>query len=309
MSGGRKKSDDASSSESTASRRPLSLRIFLCVLVIGGLFVGMAVAWRWVGDRIATDPSYEVSLDDFEVTAPPDWVKEDITADIAKFLPPRPLDIRQPDLTVRVAQAYARHPWVANVRSVVKRRPRVIVELDYRRPVAVVEFVSQDGKRWLYPVDGKGILLPPQDFTKEQAGKLCRINVGATMHAGPVGSPWGDSRVHGAARIAEVLAPYWADLGLYRIEMVGAGSAVVAPTHMVYDLVTRKGTRVAWGHSPGDEVTREPNADAKLQRLRAHVKTGQDLDSLDGSVSLDLRTPPPAGDRTATASGEGQPVR
>jgi hypothetical protein len=310
MSGGRKKKDGGQTTDDTASRRPLSLRVFLCILVICGLFVGMFAAWRWVGDRVAGDPSYFVSPENIEVTSPPDWIAKDITAEVAELLSSESLDIREPELTVRIARAFAMHPWVANVRRVSKRPPgRVIVELEYRCPIAVVEFASKEGSRWLYPIDAAGVLLPPQDFSQEQARKLCRINVGATMHAGPVGSAWGDSRVHGAARIAEVLAPYWHPLGLYRIEAHGKGRSVAAGKQTVYELVTRKGTRVSWGHCPGEEEEREPNAESKIGRLLAQAKKGGGLDSSEGSAALDLRIPTPAGERTDTATTGARPVR
>ncbi len=310
MSGRRKKKDGGQTTDDTASHRPLSLRVFLCILVICGLFVGMYAAWQWVGGRVTNDPFYLVSPENIEVNSPPDWIAKDITAEVAEYLPAKSLDIREPELTVRVARAFAMHPWVANVRSVRKRPPgRVIVELDFRRPIAVVEFVSKEGNCWLYPIDAEGVLLPPQDFNQEQARKLCRINVGATMHAGPEGSAWGDSRVHGAARIAEILAPYWSRLGIYRIETRDKERLVAEENPTVYELVTRKGTRVPWGHCPGEEEEREPNAEAKVERLLAQVKNSGGLDSSEGSAALDLRIPTPAGERTDTATTGPRSVR
>jgi len=71
----------------------------------------------------------------------PEWIHCDLRAEIFRSAAlDGPLSIMDEDLAERIAVACALHPWVARVRSVRKYHPaRVVVELDYRRPVLMVE--------------------------------------------------------------------------------------------------------------------------------------------------------------------------
>ena len=70
------------------------------------------------------------------------------------------LHIRQTDLAFRVAEAFTMHSWVAKVQHAGKRYSnRVVVDLVYRKPVAMVE-VFEKGRRWISPVDRLGFVLP-----------------------------------------------------------------------------------------------------------------------------------------------------
>ena len=98
------------------------------------------------------------------------------------------LNLLDPQVTVRVAQAFATHSWVKTVRRVRKHHPaRIQVDLEYRRPAAMVE-VDLAGEKGLLPVDETGVLLPPSDFSPDQAKEYPRIGIGHTTPAGPVGS-------------------------------------------------------------------------------------------------------------------------
>ena len=70
-------------------------------------------------------------------------------------------------LAVKVARAFELNPWVARVKWVRKSYPgQVEVELEYRRPVAMVE-VYTDDEMGLFPIDSHAVLLDPRDYRRE----------------------------------------------------------------------------------------------------------------------------------------------
>jgi hypothetical protein len=270
----------------------------------------MLAAWRWIGGQTADDPSYFLSADQIQITPQPEWIHSDVKQEVADYALSEPLDIRERELTVRIAQAFAVHPWVASVRHVSKKHPAAVtVELEYRRPVAVVEIDLNQGQRGLYPVDAEGVVLPTKDFTPEQAGSYPRIRAGNTVRSGMAGSLWGDSRVHGGAAIAAVLAPHWKSLGLYRIEAKNPTPPYKKESGVVYLLETRNGTQIPWGHPPGKEDPREPTYETKIRRLLAFAENNKTLDAHGESARVDLQAATRPSEQPYTAENPSLPPR
>jgi hypothetical protein len=264
-------------------------------LMIGTIvvFIGGAIGlWRKFGGEIESQHSekFLVARDGLQVTPQPTWIPADVCSEVyqdAGWEQKRP-SILEPDLTVRVAQAFEQHTWVAKVTRVTKHHPaRVVVELQYRRPVAMVE-VDYQGKSGLLPVDNLGVLLPPEDFKAEAALKFPRITVDYNGPEGSVGTPWGDARVAGGAAIAGLLIDEWENLGLYRVVALAraGGTSSDAPQ---YELHTRSGSRVLWGHAPEAETSGEASALQKCRQLAAYVQQNGSLAAIEKPVVIDVR--------------------
>lgn len=238
-------------------------------LVLVALFVGgFSFAWKRWGDLVLNNPRYQLDEEHLEITPQPEWIRANVKREVMRDGSLGELRVLDPQVTVRVARAFGLHTWVAEVKRVRKEHPgRVVVELEYRRPAAMVE-VTTRGERGLLPVDAKGVLLPPQDFTAEQTRDYVRIVVGDTLPVGPVGTPWGDDRVSGSARIAGVIGPRWKELELARITpRPNETGGRRRPEEIEYELFTRSGTRIIWGHSIGYERTIEATGLEKVARL------------------------------------------
>ena len=240
---------------------------------------------------VASHPDrYEVQLERVMVNESPNWIARDIRSEVFHDAGwhEQPLSISEDDLTVRVAQAFEQHTWVAKVTRVTKQPPATVsVELKYRCPVAMVE-VDSPGQGGLLPVDAEGVLLPPEDFDAEHALTYPRITVDYSGPSGSVGTPWGDERVESAAKIAAALVDRWASLGLYRVVALPSNqpASVSPPT---YELHTRGSSRVLWGHAPGAEQVGEATAEQKAARLLHHVQQNGSFDKRDSEVEVDLR--------------------
>jgi hypothetical protein len=256
------------------ARRPPAKRggqrlIILAIIV--ALLVGTCfLVWQEVGPRVLASSQYRVEPDQIRVApAPPPWIRADIKSDVIRAARlDGPLSLADRNLTVRMAAAFAAHPWVARVERVSKQYPSSLdVVVSYRKPAAMVEV--QDGAGGL-PVDAEGVLLPTDDFSPEDAQSLPRIGEIRTTPAGPQGSAWGDPCVAGAAQIAAALANDWKALGLFRIvpaERKPGRSGV----EYTFALITRSGTQVQWGLSPATTARGELPAADKIAQLKRYA--------------------------------------
>ncbi len=257
------------------------------------------------------------SRDEYRLTAervrleppPPRSVPADL---VSRVLGEDPADVLEAGLAARLAEGFAKHPWVAGVERVEVLSPAAaVVRLTYRTPTAAV--AAGDG---LYPIDAAGVLLPPSDFTRPAADALPRI-AGIESTPGPAGTAWPDPAVTGAAAVCAALAADWnrmdlaavrpldASAGRFwdRIRQAPAADSIgeARPGDPRFELITRAGSRILWGRPPGAAHPGELATDTKRRRLTrdlAGVLAGErtrgpewaDLTAWDGVYHLPLRT-------------------
>lgn len=259
----------------------------ILLVVFAGAF---GYAWKNWGVLVKNHPRYALVPDNLEITPQPEWIRSNVKSEVMRDGNLGTLSLLDPQVTLKVARAFGVHSWVASVRRVRKEYPsRVIVELEYRRPVAMVEVVTND-QRGLLPVDAEGVLLPPREFNESQIRDYLRVSAGNTLPAGPAGTPWGDPRVAGGAAVAAAFGSQWKTMGLYRI--VADETDRVLPgrsPEVLYSILTRDGARVIWGHAPGLETNTEAPAHAKVTRLARYLEKHGPLRTGPGATDLDLR--------------------
>ena len=264
-------------------RNPTTLIVLIFVGIIG---FGLYVIWDRFGAEILDGPAYRISEESIEITPQPTWVHGDVRHEAFVTGSLEGLNIRQTDLAFRVAEAFTMHSWVAKVQHAGKRHSnRVVVDLVYRKPVAMVEV-----KGGVYPVDVYGVFLPPAGFTAADAGRYPLISADGTSPIGPPGTAWGDERVAGAAKLADYLGPHWQPLGLTRITAHSSPYSESEPG-TTYELHTTTRRVFTWGRAPGDEERGEAKPDKKIARLREIVLGTVPLDDMLPDQAVDLRYP------------------
>ena len=266
-----------------------SRRLIAAAVVIGLVLVGWSYAWRTWGEPGTTGHDFLVTPEKISVTPPPGWIHSDVKTEVVKNGSLALLPLRDPQLVDKVSRAFAAHSWVASVKKVSKHYPaRIEVELEYRRPVAMVEVIWQ-GEPKLYFIDAASVILPSDDFEKEVAQKaphFLRIFADDVSPAGRAfGTPWGSERIAGAALLADAWQGRWQKLGLYRV-LVTKVDPNGKPT---YVLETKSGTRVHWGLAPGSELKGEQTPREKIVWLEQYVAKHGPLDKSAADASLDLR--------------------
>jgi hypothetical protein len=280
--------------------RPLEARtsqlLYLFVFVVVFLLASNYL-WTRHSKRVLSRDEYVLKADMIELKSVPSWIRTDITREAVKDGSLEGLSLAQPNLAVRVANAFALHPWVSKVSRINPKYGRVIVELKFRRPVAMVWVWDKNGNASLLPVDAQGIVLPTADFDcgddpeeqKRVNSQYLQVEVAndSVWPAAGFGSCWGDERVHGAARLAAVLLDTWRRLGIQRIVVTTPQLHDGSVGPPLYQLVGRDGATIIWGSSPGRELEGEPLPRQKLTRLLDLV---EQYGQLPTDLPIDLRT-------------------
>jgi len=286
----KRQSDDSNVALADApARKRGGARWLVMVVTIVALAIGVSLlVWDQVRDHVRSGSEYQIDAARIVITPPPPaWIHSDIKVEVLHDIAfVGPLSVLDSELTVRMAGAFAAHPWVAHVERVSKRFPAGLdVVLSYRKPVAMVEV---EGGTGALPVDADGVLLPTSDFTADDAEAYPRIGEIHTVPAGPAGKPWGDDCVAGAAQIVAALAGDWKALDLFRIVASGqlAGRTGVEP---VFHLITRSGTQVRWGRAPTTSLPGEVPAAEKIAQLKRFAAGNNGSLDLPDGAQLEIR--------------------
>jgi len=256
------------------------------------LIVGLLASWNRWGPVATSGSGYRLQAKSIELTPQPAWIRSDVKEEVMVQGSLANMPVLDHQLTINVARAFELHSWVERVERVQKRPgPQVQVELIYRCPVAMVE-VLVDKQPGLMPVDRFGVVLPPGDFSPEQARDYLRVVVDYHQPIGQLGTSWGDERVEGGAAIASLLQEVdWQKCGLYRVVAVSQQGDSTR-SEFRYDLLTRSQQRIRWGKAPGSELKGEATATDKVARLVEYVRQHGGLKGNQESQVIDLRVEP-----------------
>jgi hypothetical protein len=256
------------------------------VLGLTGHFI-----WRQQLAVVAHNPQYQVTPEAIQITPPPPWVRSDIKTEVlrdAGLVGKLSLLDDWETLVARVRQAFESHPWIGSVARITRHLPNsLVIELEYRRPIAAVESSSQSGIA-LLPIDATGARLPEADLTDAELRYLPRIS--QVMGRPMTGHTWEDPRVLGGVKLAAALYDVWRQLRL--VEIIPSAHPVVQGDvrYYSYEIVTSGRTRIVWGAAPGEEqLAGESPLATKRQRLVDFAASNGRLDAIDGPASVDVR--------------------
>lgn len=285
MSAKKARDKDASSADGWGLPSGPTRHVVAVLLVVAVFAGGVAALWWWLGDRVLASPDYRLTLSQIEIPPQPSWIRADIRAEVFSGHLDGTLSIVDPELANRVASAFALHPWVAKVHAVRKHFPaRVTVELEYRRPVCVVEQVVGEGVE-LRPVDVEGVVLPREEFSATALSQYPRLVNVRRSPVGPDGTCWGDPQVLGAAQIAAAFGDAWTSLGLDKIVAIPVENGPAEACN--YELFTRQRTRILWGRGPEQPLANEFAPVDKVKQLQAIAAEQGSLNSLE---QIDVRS-------------------
>ena len=241
-------------------RTLIALEIFGLLVLIAGLASAWQVGEKWLADYAEQRRPFDVWVDHVRLHDAPPWmtapVRQQIAERVAGVIKP---DAMQGESLEHAAAALAEDPWVANVKQIRRLGDgRIIIEADYREPVAVVETAIG-----YILVDIAGVRLPGV-YLREQVGQL-HLPMIAGVDAAPPDQPgrqWTGEDLRAALALVELLSaePYADQVRTFDVRKTDLGMLRLA-------MLTDEG-EVMWGYPPGHEQTIEPSWRVKVERLR-----------------------------------------
>jgi len=263
-------------------------RVLVALVVVVLLGGGLQAVWQRYAPQISQRGNYLLTDERITISPLPQWITGDVRTEAVRYagLSGR-LSVLDEAFSQVIEDAFVLHPWVESVDRITKRYPAgAHVELTYRQPVAVVELVTQNVVQ-LVPIDRQGVHLPSADVPDIHKRYLPRV--GGIVERPPVGQPWSDLRVLGAAELAAQLTEVWETLSLVDILPSARPEIRAGERYFVFDLITRGGTKIVWGAAPNAAPPGEDKLNAKLERLRNCAQQCGPLDSVHGPAVVDVR--------------------
>lgn len=261
------------------------LRLAKLAVIVGAISLMPYLIQRL--PNLAARPEYRLATKQIRIVPMPERpVPENLLEQVRELGKlPRELSMLDETLSAKVADAFARHPWIARVVSVRKSYPaNVIVELEYRQPVGMVQV-----KGGRFPIDVAGVVLPPGDFTAADLKRFPTIQgptPPASLHPGVA---WKDPSLQAAARLAQLLAPTWSKLRLESIIVPSRLDSKNDATKITLKLQAGGGSQIIWGRAPGTEHPGELTTTQKIGRLEKYLTEFGGFDRPNGPYEIDIR--------------------
>ncbi len=221
------------------------------VVIVGGLGLALlgVLALNHLGrDSLAISGQATVALVDIDCSPPPGRSQEDFLREVGyQSGLPAQLSLLEPGLAERLAQAFAKHPYVARVEHIEVAAHQIHVRLTYRTAVLAVIGTQQS-----FQVDEQGIHLGP---VNDQSLPVYHL-------------PTRETTLRAAARTAAFLRP---DQDILKLRLIEGPASRL-------ELEGAWPGRVIWGHAPGKETAGEQSAENKRQRLLRLVRAKENMD-------------------------------
>lgn len=260
------------------------------MLLRAAVVVGIVALWPYAAQhwpKLAGRPEYGLSFEQIKIVPalekpiPDDFLKQ---VEQSSRLP-ETLSVLDEQLTGKLAAAFARHPWVAKVVRVQKSFPAaIVVELEYRRPAAIVE--TANGK---VVVDRDGTLLPSAGLLNHPEMEYPVIAALDLKPSVQVGQTWEEPAIIAAARTASLLQEKWAALKLNEILIPKDRDSQLKWDEVSLELVTNGGSKIFWGRAPGSDHPGELDSSQKVRRLENYLTEFGDYVRPNGPYEIDIR--------------------
>ena len=226
---------------------------------------------------------YGLKKENIHITSQPAWLKKtkvlDDVFEKGSLSRLSLMDVKTPEMLVKFFDA---HPAVRKTHRVEKMAGGVVITLEYRTPVAMVQKLDTDAtgrqKNVFYPIDAESVLLDFQNFSESDVRNFIIINPsgGEVSTNSMQGRPFGDPRVEAAARLCSLLLPYREAAKIAFVNVYS--SSQPGKTKWMLEIQTgelgsafKLEHSFLWGSEPGMEGLGEALAAVKLERFKAAV--------------------------------------
>ncbi len=248
------------------------------VLCVVGYF-----GWLYYGAHNLDMAYYGLKKENVHLTSQPPWIRNtkvlDVVFEQSSLSRLSLLDAKTPGYLASVFDA---HPWVRKTTCVQPMAGGVKIDVEYRKPVAMV--ACKRNEKWgdFFPIDADSVLLDSSDFIDKKGAEKYTIDKKDAenyiwIYVWPDGADtnrlqgqtFGDSRIAEAAKLCSFLLE---DRERCRISRIN-----VYPKTNILEIQTveNEGPTFLWGNFLGREGPAEPAPAVKLAKLREIVSDNQ----------------------------------
>lgn len=286
------KTNGAAEKSSTAQSKPGFVEWFFrpSMLFRVALVAGVCALWPYAAQRLPSlgkRSEYRISFRQIQISPAPDkHIPADLIEQVERIAGfTGELSILDDHLASDIAEAFSRHPWVAKVVRVKKAFPSSIsVELEYRRPVAMVQVGTTR-----IPVDNQAVVLPVGDLSQEECDRLPLVQNILSKPAARPGIIWSDPNLQVAIRLADLLGDKWNALKLEAISVARHVDLAEAADDVQLELSGLGGSKILWGRSPDSDHPGELEPSQKIRRLENYLAEFGDYGQPNGPYEIDIR--------------------
>ena len=263
--------------------------IFACASI--GAIVGSMLLWNKYSSDLFSDRYFHADESNLVCSEQPNWIVGDLKYDILESNQLLQVDLLDVELVPKLTDAFANNSWVSKVNRIRKMSSGVEIDLQFRRPVALVEVRNNQ----LLPIDQQAHVLDSLSLSKEYARRCWRIYVAQPAAVSILnGQSWEDRRITDAAILADALFELREQLDLTHIlQMTSSHQYEIARGSLV--LSKPGGAQIIWGASPNYQVEGEATFDEKLSAIQDWIKQNGTFDTFSKSnpnknLVLDVRS-------------------
>ncbi len=290
MAGVGKSGTVATNSKPTSARSTVIDGFFRPAMLFRmSLVAGVCALWPYVAQKLpslSNRPEYTLTFQQIQIRPVPNRpIPMNLVEQVRELThSANELSILDQKLTFEIADRFSQHPWVLKVVRVKKSFPAaIIVELQYRQPVAMVQI---PGGR--VPIDIHGVVLPSADFSPGDANQFPLIMNAVSQPKIRPGTAWNDPGIIAAARLANSLKDKWQTLKLEGIWIPRIGDSITTANDVPLELVGRGGSRIVWGRAPGNDHPGELEPTQKIRRLEKYLVDFGDYGQPNGPYVIDI---------------------
>ena len=261
------------------------------------------MSWDRYKNQILPPDQFQLTAANVVISPQPLWSDQDLKQVVLGDVDSenyRPKSVMDTDLVGDAAAKLKSIGWIEHIDRIEKSKSGLRVDLTYRQPVGMVEInkttmpksVLKNLKPVNLHVDRQGVLMGGR--MSESPNDNLLITIGNPMYMDQLltWSPWLDSRVQGAAKIADTLKDHWKPLGFYRLTTFrsrGNATDRRIPYELWTDPVRKYRVHLIWGNPPGEELTNEASASEKLFALETYAQANGPFNLMTDRV-VDVRS-------------------
>lgn len=244
----------------------------LCVL---GYF-----GWRYYGAAKLDLAYYGLRKENVHLPPQPRWMRStNVLDEVFEGSALSNLSLLDSQTPAAIARVFDAHPCVRKTHRVQRTAGQIIINLEYRQPVAMIALPKDEklgaGDSVFYAVDSDSVLLDDKNFIREDIPNyitvFCKMEKPSELVKG---KPFGDQRIAEAVRLCTFLLQYREGAKLTRLYVYPPRA--VGKSRSWLELETLNESRIQWGSAPGLELPGENTASAKLKMLIEFSSDGKE---------------------------------